>query len=338
MKYEEYGVIDFVKDDFFVSWVKHPNSESDEFWREYIISHPDMMPTINQAKHLVLSIKYEDHVTLQPSEYTNMFENILKPNIRSKANSKHWVLKIAAVASVFIVASFIYFISHYDDNNVQKTTKQTISKIVKQNPKGQKSIITLPDGSIVKLNSESTLTYFSNYGKKDRYVQLTGEAFFDVKKSRVPFSIKTKGIETTVKGTTFNIRSYDNEDNTQVLVVSGEVYVSDKNGNSITLLPSELIEYSSSKNITKKSADVDFKNIIGWKDGILIFDSDSFDEVIRKVERWYGVTVTIKNKSLMKGTYTGEYHNKSLKRVLDGISYTSNFNYEILNDKQVLIK
>lgn len=336
MKYKEYGVIDFVKDDFFVNWVKNPNSESDEFWREYIASHPDMIPIINQARQLILSIKYEDHIALQPSEYTDMFENIIKPT--NKEKNKRWILKIAAVVSALIFVSIIYLTLNKPSDNPTNTNELTISKVVKDNPQGQKSVITLPDGSTVKLNSESTLTFFSNYGIKDRLVQLTGEAFFDVKKDNTPFIIKTKGIETMVKGTSFNIRSYANEDNTQVLVVSGEVFVSDKNGNSITLLPSEIIEYSNSKNIIKKSVDVDYKNIIGWKDGILIFKDDAFDEVVKKIERWYGVNVIIKNESVVNdGTYTGEYHNKSLKKVLDGISYTSGFEYEMQN-KTVLIK
>jgi len=342
MKYKEYGVIDFIKDDFFVNWVQNPNSESEEFWREYVASHPEMIPVINQAKHFVSSIRYEDQASVEPFEYTEMFENIIKPGQSDHKLKRQRIfkvaLKVAAVISVFLVVSFVY-LNIVSISQEAIDSKEQVSEIVKANPKGQKSTIFMPDGSKVKLNSESTLTFYSDFKTGDRNVRLKGEAFFDVTTDiQRPFTIKTKDIETKVKGTSFNVRSYADEDNTQVLVVSGEVSVSDKRGNSIRLNPNEFVEYSSSKNTIKKSVDVDFKKIIGWKDGILIFENDPINLVVSKIERWYGVEIILENNSVIDGTYTGEYHNKSLQKVLDGISYASNVDFKIINKTQILIK
>ncbi len=340
MKYKDYQVTDFIKDDFFVEWVKNPDSEAKDFWIEWLASNPEQIGAINQARQFINALEYTEHEPLKRDEYAEMFENILrqeKPKTFPLTQRNYTrILLNVAVVSLIILSTFyyLYFISGHS-RNIEPETEVTVN--VKSNPKGRKSLTKLPDGTLVKLNAESILTYNSQFGIDVRSVELRGEAFFDVMSNdNLPFVIKAGGIETQVIGTSFNVRAFEDERDTQIIVVSGEVTVSDDLGNSIMLNPHEMLEYNRYEKTLKKSVCSDLKRFVAWKDGILIFDNDPFDIVIDKLEQWYDVEIELAENFHVPGDYTGEYSNKSLEIVLDGISYASGFKYSI-NGNKILI-
>lgn len=343
MNYKEYQVVDFINDEFFVEWVRNPARESNNFWREWVSANPNQVTTINQARQFITSLEYADHKPLKSEEYAEIFENILRARresvlIAPKRNYIRTTLKIAASILVVIMAFVLYRQSGSFLTDTPTFDKQETRTITQNNPKGQKSLITLPDGSKVKLAAESKLTYNIPFAINDRKVALIGEAFFDVAAiEQMPFTIRTGKIETLVRGTSFNIRSYEDEDNVQILVVTGMVTVSDGGGNSIVLNPHEMVEYDHYDNQIKKSVCDDLKKIIGWKDGVLVFEDEPFDKVIDKIERWYGVKIEFGDDFIAPGNYTGAYHNKSIKKVMDGLSYASEFKYKIINDHKILV-
>ncbi len=109
-------------------------------------------------------------------------------------------------------------------------------------PLGQMSEITLYDGTKVWLNSGTTLRYSNRFGKEERNVSLTGEAFFEVTKDEIPFKVKLKNTEVEVLGTTFNVVSYNDEDFSQITLVEGKVNVNNLSGSTMAeLKPSEQI-------------------------------------------------------------------------------------------------
>ncbi|MCF6361696.1 MAG: FecR family protein [Cyclobacteriaceae bacterium] len=341
MKYEDYSVEDFIKDDFFVEWVNNPNSKSNEFWSKWMASHPNQVAAILKAQQFITSLRYNDFEALKEEEYLEMFENVLKrkplPFAKKLAKGQiNFRLKVAA-AITFLLISFLAYSWHAHKSTIKPVTKELI-QYSKINPIGQKLLITLPDGSTIKLNSGSSLTYNSNFGINDRFVELKGEAFFDVVKNpTLPFIIKSGELQTKVLGTSFNVRFYGSEKTTQVLVVRGEVSVSDELGSSFVLNPKDLLEYTHYDKNVKKSICTDIQSIIGWKDGILSFHNESFSEVCKKIQRWYGVDIKVAKGANVKGFYTGDYQNMSLEKVLDGISFASEFDYKIINENKILI-
>jgi ferric-dicitrate binding protein FerR (iron transport regulator) len=342
MKYQDYGIVDFIKDDFFVEWVSNPNSKSNEFWTKWMSSHPDQVPTILRAQQFISSINYDDFEALKEEEYIEMFENVLRKRPVSSLQifnrgGKRYRLKVAASITIALISLVSYLWIATNGADLQET--QQIIQYSKSNPMGQKSLITLPDGSKIKLNSGSTISYDSRFGLTNRMVELKGEAFFDITRNpSSPFIIKSGELATKVLGTSFNVRYYEDEDNIQVLVVSGEVTVSDNLGSYFVLNPHDVLEYYHYDKQVKKSVCTDFKSIIGWKDGLLIFSDESFSEVVDKIRQWYGVEIILEEGVSVEGYYTGEYQNKSLETVMDGISFTSEFDYSILNDNKILIK
>lgn len=190
----------------------------------------------------------------------------------------------------------------------------------------------LPDGTKVWLNSGSRITYPRLFEGDSRMVELDGEAYFDVTKNEsYPFVVKTQfDVEVVVKGTTFNLNAYSDDLNAEVTLVSGAVEF--RNGNSgqaVDLEPKQLARYSPQANDFNVEKNIDTEVFTAWKDGILIFDNVDLTEFIRKLERWYGVNITIGDTKLLDYTYTGKFKEETIRQVLELMKQTSNLDYQI---------
>lgn len=257
---------------------------------------------------------------------------------KRKHRTKLYWSAIAAAVLLAIVSTFV-FTQQQSDEPVAVTRPQYISK---STPKGSKLNIKLGDGSMVKLNSDSRIWFQSDFNNLDvREVYLEGEAFFDVAKNpNKPFKVYTGQVETRVLGTSFNIKAYSPGQMVNVAVVTGNVEVTDKgnvsSGNQpMDLLPNEQATVSPGEKKMQKS-NFDYIEVVAWKDDLLHFKNASFDQVMDRLEIWYGVKFVLQNKKIEKG-FSGTYDDKSLEHVLEGVSYVLNFDYEI-NGKVVIIK
>lgn len=340
MGYKEYSVEQFLKDEYFVNWVIAPDSGSDRFWREWIRSNPEKRPIIESARQLVQSIEYEHGHKLSDSRYHQVLENILEHNRSTKPKkplrtlSPNWVAGLAASFAILLLAG-IYYFNGMDSESHHEQPVQTITKLTLS---GQKKVIDLPDGTIIKLNSGSKLTYALPFPEDRRSVELEGEAFFEVAKdTERPFVIQSGKLKTKVLGTSFNVRSYKDEKTISVSVLTGKVEIRNEDGKSDILYPEDMGVYTKGdKGITKTN--FDSKSVFGWKDGILLFKDMEISEIFSDLEKWYGVEIIVEKGLKITGKYTGEYQNASLERILDGISYTSKFSYIIDGNKVLITK
>jgi transmembrane sensor len=209
-----------------------------------------------------------------------------------------------------------------------------VQPVRKENPAGQKSQLKLPDGTMVWLNSMSSLSYYEKFSDTLRLICLQGEAFFEVAESEVPFVVQTGNLETHVLGTAFNIDYYHN-DEVRVSLVSGKALVMNEVG-SMVLDPGEQIQYRSSNQVLIKKP-FDMARVAGWKDGVLFFDNADLMDVVNSLERWYGVTITIVGNPSSAWAYQGIFNNQSLEVVLQRLSFSKEFDF-LIEDKNVLIK
>lgn len=255
--------------------------------------------------------------------------------------SKNNLLKVAA-SIVFILGIGLYVTNYLKKGANTLPAENTI--ITKITQIGEKLNFTLSDGTMVELNAGSSITYNKKFDETHRFVTLQGEAFFDVVKNpKIPFIIKTEDIKTTVLGTSLNINAYL-KDEISVTVATGEVLVqkegSDENEenyrNSIRLLPGFQGQYSrSAGKLTKKK--VDISQFTDWHYGIITFKNASESEVIKILERWYSVNFSIHGTRKNPWNLNAGYDNKSLVFVLNSLSYSVGFQYE-LKDDYVTIK
>lgn len=207
---------------------------------------------------------------------------------------------------------------------------------------GQQKTIVLTDGTKVKLNSGSTLTYPKTFASDRREVTLKGEAFFSVTKNPdAPFIIHSGDVTTKVLGTEFNVSAYPESGEVQVAVVSGKVKVNAnvKEGaekNSVCLNPSEMVTFEKKERELSVTS-FDIRDQIGWKDGILYFEKSDFTSAIRKLERWYGIKIQLPADSgkltETDWRFSGKFKDKDLAYILNVMSYPNRFSYTIENKK-----
>ena len=252
-----------------------------------------------------------------------VFLNKTKPKIRFI----NYLTRIAAILFIpLLVASLLYYIKNISNENLQ-----SYSEIYA--PYGTRTNFYLPDGSTGRLNGGSSLRFPTQFGGKVRDVKLTGEAYFDViSNPRKPFVVSTENIDVKVYGTTFNVMAYADEQTTEVTLERGKVEVFKKTNNIIKsigiLEPNESCIYNSLSDSSKILA-VNSAENLSWLDGKLTFKYESFEEVVRKINRWYNVNIVIKDELLETYIYYGTFQDETLEEVLKLLEFTAPLRYKV---------
>ncbi len=265
------------------------------------------------------------------------------PEHASKSNiNKHisfgyqQISRIAA--SILLLITFTWVTINYLR---EKDKAPEIKYITKSTNKGQRANITLNDGSVVTLNAESSITYPEVFADTLRSIVLKGEAFFDVAKNpKKPFVVESNGLLTTVLGTSFNIMSFS-EKHTEVTVATGRVKVAPKlkrkqQVEEAVLIPNQQASFNA-VDLSIMVSEVDLTPYLAWKNNALYFDMVPFSEVVKTLERWYNIEIVMKNKLADNCLVRAKYKNEALTNVLDGLKLLVNFDYKLINDKQVII-
>lgn len=237
----------------------------------------------------------------------------------------------ASILIPVLIISTVYFYKEMDHY-------KQIPNIVSVN-KGQRAGITLPDGTIVHLNSESKLTYTPDFNGKLREVVLEGEAFFEVTPNKEkPFIVKTSVFDVEVLGTSFNVSVYNDENIVETALMEGKVKLTMQGCPSkpVYLTPSQKFIYSRSDRqgtISIMEGDTE----LAWKQGILAFSAEPLEEVFRKIERWYGVTMHYDKESLVNDNFTGLFKMISIQEMMNILRMHYNLKFKIENNDIYII-
>lgn len=243
------------------------------------------------------------------------------------------VLQYAAVVLLVIMAG----VGGHLYTTVQvKDTEHNNSKYLVQTDKGQRANITLPDGTVVWLNSYTQLQYNADYGTTKRIVTLTGEAYFEVAKNKdKPFIVKTEGVDVEALGTTFNIKAYQEDPRVVATLFSGAVRIA-SNENNVILSPDENATYdrNSGRLVINQLENSSYAKM--WRDNELVFNGETLDEIAVLLNRMYNVQIIFKSERIKKYCFSGVICNNSLDNVIELISLTSPITYETRGDTIVL--
>ena len=260
---------------------------------------------------------------------------------RPSSRRKLFILQRMAVAAILLVAcGTALFFSVFRDTT-SPPVENSVHYITRTTHPGEKLNIKLPDGSSVKLNASSQLVFPERFSDSERNLTLTGEAFFEVAEDPDrPFSIRSGDISTTVLGTTFNVRAFPDEKDITVAVVSGRVEVSALKGEeaipTTTLLtPNEMAVYMKAHHHMAKG-NFDYMETVAWKDGIIYFKDADIYEILETLEEWYGVSFRVNRLLNRKKGFTVSYEDRSLETILEGLSFSYDFQFKI-EDKIVHI-
>lgn len=264
-----------------------------------------------------------------------------------------WFIRsIAAILVIGLATGALYYFGQDD------LTRENELELTKT-PSRVKSKITLSDGSVVTLNSESVLKYPPVFIGKTREVYLNGEAFFNVKKDpHHPFIVHAGNLSIRVLGTTFNVRSYDNDVASETTLIKGaiEVTLKDRPSDRIILKPNEKLVLKSTPSVTARKAKalvaVRADNIntsyaltrltylksndttvieTSWVNNQLIFQDEDFKAIANKMKRWYGLPIEFKNDKVKKYHFTGVFERESVNQALHALQMIEPFDYNIQN-------
>lgn len=323
------NIFDLLKNEDFVLWVVNPREESSHYWMKWIAANPSRSRDVELARVFILSSQKRKPEIFPDEAYDMVLQKIVNHSRAKKSSTKSLFfnrsLKIAATIAI-LLASTLLFLFLSKNNDVQ-----VADNIVKESPYGSKLTTMLPDGSIVRMNSGSNIVYPESFSEDNRTVELNGEAFFEVKHNPdKPFYVKMNGQQVRVLGTSFNIRSYDDEKTIEVAVATGKVSYNMSNGEEVILSPTQMVNHNPTDGSYTKLI-VDERKIYGWKNDILSFKNNSFEEIKKELERWYGTEIIVEGK--IQGTYSGEFENETLRDVMKGLSFVFRFDFEIKSKK-----
>lgn len=177
-----------------------------------------------------------------------------------------------------------------DNKNIAKDQSSSFNQLLI--PYGKRSTITFSDGTKVWANAGTQLVYPIDFSEKEREIFVDGQIYLDVAKDADrPFIVKTKDMDIKVLGTKFNITAYSKEDDSNIVLVSGKVSISNKKTKSnTTLSPNKMYTYDKS-NLNENVKEVDTSLYTSWIDGKYIFNKESFEHVLTRLSMYYGVTV-----------------------------------------------
>ncbi len=212
-------------------------------------------------------------------------------------------------------------------------TTETYSEVY--SPYGHKTKVILPDQSEVWLNGNSKIKYLADF-KESRNVELTGEAFFKVKKDdSKQFVVQSKDLDIAVSGTSFNVKAYDDDKTSEVVLVEGSIEVLQKDHLLKKMKPGEILSFDTQQNKFQVS-NGRINHILSWKEGELIIENERLEDVVKYLERWYGVKITLDNSVNKDQRLSFKVKAESLRELLVTFKYIIPVTYTI-DGKEVRI-
>lgn len=245
-----------------------------------------------------------------------------------------WLTGVAAAAVIALTGLWWWKVSHAPVR-AQTNTVSTRN--------GSRSKVDMPDGTQIWLNVGSRIHYDANYGKTNRDITLTGEAFFDVARDvHLPFIIHTEKLMVRVLGTSFNVKAYPGDETTEASLISGsiEVTLGDDPQKRLILKPHEKISVAGSRKDTVQAAPalvvskVNYQPVdstvieTAWVSNKLIFRGETFEALSKDIERWFNVTVYVRDSAILDRKFTGNFSNENITDVLEALSLTYPFRFE----------
>ncbi len=288
--------------------------------------------------------------------YIDKHQNVISSDGHDKRTFIRSVLiRYAAAAAIIIgVGLSAYFIGNrlpFFINN-----KQYVVEV----PYGSRTSIILQDGSKIWLNAGSKLSYGNDFGRRNRDVYLEGEGFFEVTKTDQPFIVHTSHFNIKVLGTSFNVKSYPDDNRIETILIEGNIMIERKESDKpLYLKPKEKLTYKKSSRQFKISSErktqpekkddkygsedldkikerhvyitrnVNTDEYTSWMNGKLIINDEPLEDLTKKLERKYDIEFKFKDEKLKHYAYSGTLRDIPLEQVLEALELTSPVLYSI---------
>lgn len=294
-----------------------------------------LVSTINDSSDLELEgdlfeewNKFNAYPSLPQEEIDTLYCNLRKKMKISPFNKimQYWGQIAASILFLFTTGlTVLYYIQHQE---IQTLAEQNV--VVHSRDSGT-SLITLPDGTLVHLNTNSSLTYQQNFGQDNRKVKLSGEGYFEVKKdAKKKFIVNTEYMDVTVLGTKFNLYAYEDKNIVEMALVEGRVNVSTTFPpyQTVCIKPKEKVVYNKHNNklnIEKTTTKME----TAWLSKELAFREEKLENVFRCLSRKFGVKFSVDSLVSINDLYTGAFDDENVESILKVLKIHYGFNYTI---------
>ena len=311
---------------------EYPKSTEQEFYR-WLIAKEHL-----SEKNEALQKLWEEALKQEPApsmhrSYVQLRKNAGIPSVRKERRIRPIHIWQAAAAVFFIVAASSVYLSTIGKDVEPNLLQQYI-------PTAEMRTLTLPDGTKVQLNSQSTLLYPQVFTGKDRSVFLIGEANFKVKPDKKhPFIVKSNDFQVTALGTEFNVSAYPENPIIAATLISGSVLVEyNKLNSQVILKPDEQVAYNR-QTYRHSLSTPDMRDVTAWQRGELVFREMSIKDIITVLERKYPYTFIYQLKNLKEEKYSFRFKDQAtLSEVMDVIvNVAGQMDYKIKEDRCFLI-
>lgn len=307
------------------------NSDEDERLQVWIKADAKNRERFNRKRELWLSAM--DGSTLTQYDWQNAFSSFRSWRDRYEAKSVRRRRFIKLLGGVAAACLLVLIVSYLSFRSGKSYMSREFAQIRIEAPAGSNVKTVLPDGTVVTLNSCSYITYSQGFGLKDRNVRLHGEGYFDVRKNTgLPFVIETGSLLVEDLGTKFNISDYADEDKAVLQLDEGKVSMQGRSGDrrKYYLEPNQTAVFDKSSGTMTVASSVKSASHL-WAAGKIVFDGAPLATVKNKLERAYGVKITISSGNLYRYRFHGEFdrNSQTVGDVLETLSLTGKIKYTI---------
>lgn len=258
-------------------------------------------------------------------------KKLLEQSKKHKVKQINWC-KAISIAAVF--AGLVLSVGYIGINAADKYSQS----FVVMTKSGERSQAILPDGTKVWLNVDSKVDYHASFFSSERKVTMDGEVYFEVTKDKhAPFIVKSKGIETSVLGTKFNIRANADDKWVTTTLLEGSVLVTASGMDDVKMQPEQQLKINTGTmkaELLECSSPSDY---IDWMNGKLHFEEETLKEITNTLTKYYKVNITFADEKLQEQKFTCDFDlSDSIHQILSLLSLTNKFDYKV-NDKDIII-
>lgn len=352
-----YTVEELLLDESFLDYCLNKNSIYKKKWEQIIAEYPDQLKKIEEAKELFFLLNPSLSAEEISPEVNKVREIILSgknnnplvstDNIAASENlyvntdgkmRGQKFKRLAVYSAVLAVLSFVVlYLANTGIKN--RAVKNESAEIIQyQNSKTERKQVELPDGSLVILNSNSSVSITSSYNKKDRVVQLSGNAFFKVEKNADrPFIVLNPAFSTSALGTSFYVHAPIGAKNYSVKLLEGKVKLSANNrADKLTYLNAgEEGQWQQAQSEFSKYS-FDTIQLRQWISGKISFNKTPVQKAIKQLEKWYDIEIDVQRKNWEKLSITGDYVNVPLDDILKVICFSLSGQYRHSGNKIII--
>ncbi|MBO9565776.1 MAG: FecR domain-containing protein [Niastella sp.] len=365
MDIQNYTVEDFICDNSFQHYCLGDDAEAVQYWTNWIRNNPHKQELIQEARR-VISILNAKQGNLQEQvgqlkdgiDRFDMLKQALQQDtpapVRSVRSRFKYVAAIAASILVLVVAG--YFLlrpgkTTQQPEQVVTTTTSHKHPVLSSGNEPRKTVV-LPDGTVVTLRSNSSITLADNFNTSNRELNLTGEAFFDVTHDKQrPFIVHTNAINIEVLGTVFNVRAYPSNPHTETALFRGKVAVTVKDhpGKPVILTPNMKLVFThtggASTTTTANPVRIEPMTVdpsdhkakeIAWVRNRLKIEDEPLSAIAAKLQTWYGIEISFADEKVKTYRYSGTFESETIIKALEALQLSYPFNFQVEKEKIII--